>query len=116
MRLNRRHAITVVLTGSLLMNVAAVVFAATRVASKGGVRYLLERLHLQDVKPTPPKPFQAKLRQRYERLPNIEGEIDFVGDSLIGDGPWSEFFSPIKNRGIGGDTTGSLYERLGEVT
>src|SRR5262249_22056738 len=43
-------------------------------------------------------------------------EIVFAGDSLIADGPWSELYSPIKNRGIGGETTAGLLDRLDEVT
>jgi lysophospholipase L1-like esterase len=114
--MNRRQALNVLLAASLLMNLGMVTFFAARVASKRGTRFLLESLNLQEPKPTPLLPFQAAERERYRRLPNTEGEIDFVGDSLIAAGYWAEVFTPIKNRGIGGETTASLLDRLGEVT
>ena len=112
--MNRRHALTAVLFLSLLLNLAVAAWFGVRVYRKGGIRYLSERIDLQDVK-TPPAPFQVGLRERYKKLPHTDGEIDFVGDSLIGDGPWADLFSPVKNRGIGGETTASLLERLDAV-
>ena len=64
----------------------------------------------------PPVAFQVDWRARLRKLPNTEAEIVFVGDSLIADGPWSELYCPIKNRGIGGETTSGLLDRLDEVT
>src|SRR5262249_3033624 len=88
---------------------------AARVMQKGGVRYLLERIDLRDARHQL-LPFQADWRARLRKLPNTAGEIIFAGDSLIADGPWSELYSPIKNRGIGGETTAGLLDRLDELT
>jgi lysophospholipase L1-like esterase len=112
--LSRRSLITL-LAASLLVNVGGAGYFAVRAARKGGLRYLLERFDFADAKPSE-LAFQTELKERYRKLPNTEGEVDFVGDSLMGDGPWADLFGPIKNRGIGGDTTAGLLDRLGEVT
>lgn len=45
------------------------------------------------------------------------GDVVMVGDSITEGGPWSEMFPgvPIKNRGIGGDTTTGLLARLDDI-
>lgn len=109
-----RRFLYLVLIVSLTLNVAGAAAFATRVVRKGGLRYMLERLDLRDAEPTR-IPFQVNLRNVFRKLPNTKDEIIFAGDSLIGDGPWSELYSPIKNRGIGGDRTSGLLERLDEL-
>ncbi|MFC2157780.1 GDSL-type esterase/lipase family protein [Acidobacteriota bacterium] len=54
----------------------------------------------------------------FKSLPNSKGEIVFLGDSITDGCEWSEFHGgrEIKNRGISGDTTDGVLERLGEVT
>lgn len=79
------------------------------------MRFLLEQLDLRDVE-HPLLPFQVDRRTQFRKLPNTEAEIVFAGDSLIADGPWSELYCSIKNRGIGGETTSGLLDRLDEVT
>jgi lysophospholipase L1-like esterase len=100
---------------SLALNVACAATFVARVTRKGGMRYLLGRLDLRDAEQQP-LPFQTDWRARLRKLPNTEAEIVFAGDSLVADGPWAELYSPIKNRGIGGETTAGLLDRLGEVT
>jgi lysophospholipase L1-like esterase len=111
----RRRFVYAALIVSLTLNVVGAVAFAARVMRKGGVRYLLEQLDLRDAE-HPMLPFQVDWRARLRKLPNTEAEIVFAGDSLIADGPWSELYSPIKNRGIGGETTAGLLDRLDEVT
>jgi lysophospholipase L1-like esterase len=111
----RSRFVYVVLIASLALNVAGAAAFAARIVRKGGVRYLLERLDLRDAG-HPMLPFQVDWRARLRKLPNTAGEIVFAGDSLIADGPWAELYSPIKNRGIGGETTAGLLDRLDEVT
>ena len=103
------------LIASLTLNVVGAAAFAARVMQRGGVRYLLEQLDLRDAE-HPLRPFQVDWRARFRKLPNTEAEIVFAGDSLIADGPWSELYCPIKNRGIGGETTIGLLDRLDEVT
>ena len=54
----------------------------------------------------------------YEQFGVGRGEYVFLGDSITHGGLWSEMFptTPVKGRGVGGDTTSDLLERLGAVT
>jgi lysophospholipase L1-like esterase len=114
-RPSRNRFLYLTLIVSLALNVVVAATFATRAMRKGGVRYLLERLDLRDARHAV-LPFQADWRARFRKLPDTEAEIIFAGDSLVADGPWAEFYSPIKNRGIGGETTAGLLDRLDEVT
>jgi lysophospholipase L1-like esterase len=111
----RRRLLGVLLAISLTLNVLGLAYITARVARKGGMRYLLERLDLRNAE-HPLQGFQADWRARLRKLPNTPGEIIFAGDSIMESGPWSEIYSPIKNRGIGGETTAGLLDRLDEIT
>lgn len=54
----------------------------------------------------------------FEKLPNSENEIIFLGNSISDGCNWSELFDDgrIKNRGISGDVTDGVLDRLTEVT
>ncbi len=53
----------------------------------------------------------------FRQLPNDEGEIIMLGDSITEGCNWSEMFAnpKFKNRGIGGDVTRGILDRLDEV-
>jgi len=53
----------------------------------------------------------------FEVLPNTKGEIIFLGNSITDGGNWSELFHDlnVKNRGISGDVTDGVLDRLDEV-
>lgn len=57
-------------------------------------------------------------KEHLESLPDTENEIIFLGNSITDNCEWWELFSDphIKNRGIGGDDTDGILERLDEVT
>ena len=112
---NRPRLVIGLLIASLSANVLGLGFALARIHRLGGLPYVLERLEIRDAKPKV-LPFQIDWQARVRKLPNTEGEIVFAGDSLIAEGPWAELYSPIKNRGIGGETTAGLLARLDEVT
>jgi len=54
----------------------------------------------------------------FEALPDTKNEIIMVGNSITDQGPWTELFNDlrVKNRGIGGDDTEGILERLDEIT
>ena len=54
----------------------------------------------------------------YQQLPNNKLEIIMLGDSITDGCNWAELFQDIrlKNRGISGDTTNGVLDRLDEVT
>lgn len=96
---------------SALLNVAALVYAH----QTGGIRRLGLRLNLIEPSVTPAT-YMIDEEARFRKIPATPAEVVFVGDSLIAAGPWAEFFSEVHNRGIGGNTTGQVLHRLGEVT
>mgnify|MGYP006280160085 CR=1 FL=1 len=56
-------------------------------------------------------------KSHFESLPDTRNEIIFLGNSITDNAEWSELFGnpDVKNRGIGGDDTGGVLERLEEV-
>jgi lysophospholipase L1-like esterase len=56
-------------------------------------------------------------KQLFELLPVTKDEIVFLGNSITDNAEWAELFQDpnIKNRGIGGDDTDGVLERLDEV-
>lgn len=63
-------------------------------------------------------PYYYQKKSLFEILPNTQDEIIFLGDSITDGGNWSELFNDarMKNRGISGDVTEGVLERLSEVT
>jgi predicted alpha-1,2-mannosidase len=57
-------------------------------------------------------------KEHFESLPDTEGEIIFLGNSITAGAEWAELLQnpKAKNRGIGGDDTDGVLERLKEVT
>lgn len=53
----------------------------------------------------------------FKLLPQSKGDIIFLGNSITDGGEWSEFFndSRIKNRGISGDFTIGVLNRMAEI-
>ena len=56
-------------------------------------------------------------KEQFEALPNTPGEIIFLGNSITDQAEWHEMTGNmnVKNRGIGGDDTDGVLERLDEV-
>ncbi|TPE43906.1 family 20 glycosylhydrolase [Pontibacter mangrovi] len=53
----------------------------------------------------------------FRNLPHTRGDIIFIGNSISDGGEWSELFADlrVKNRGISGDTSPGVVNRIGEV-
>ncbi|MEP2667747.1 MAG: GH92 family glycosyl hydrolase [Cyclobacteriaceae bacterium] len=65
------------------------------------------------------KAYYYHKKEHFETLPDTPNEIIFLGNSITDGAEWFELFGGnpnIKNRGIGGDDTDGVLERLGEVT
>jgi len=64
------------------------------------------------------KAYYYHKKEHFESLPDTENEIIFLGNSITDGAEWSELFQNpnIKNRGIGGDDTDGVLNRLDEVT
>ena len=64
------------------------------------------------------EPRQARWVSQFEMLPVQAGDIVVLGDSITEGGIWEELFPelPVRNRGIGGDTTAGVLQRLRQVS
>ncbi|GAB4399436.1 MAG: hypothetical protein OHK0053_19600 [Microscillaceae bacterium] len=62
--------------------------------------------------------YQQRHAAHFQTLPNQNGEILFVGDEWIEEGPWDELFQNpmVKNRGVRGNATEGVLNRVGEIT
>lgn len=62
--------------------------------------------------------FYDQRRSFFESMPNTKNEIILLGDSLTNCANWEEIFPGlnVKNRGISGDTTFGVLDRMDEVT
>lgn len=62
-------------------------------------------------------PYYWERKSHFDTLPQSESDIVFLGDSLTNACEWHEFFRNIrlKNRGISGDTTNGILNRIDEV-
>lgn len=58
--------------------------------------------------------YRSTKAELFDRLPIGPDDIVFIGDSLVEGGPWHELLGNprCKNRGIGGDTTQGVLDRL----
>jgi lysophospholipase L1-like esterase len=63
------------------------------------------------------EPAQARRISSFETFPVAPGDIVFLGDSITEGGAWDEMFAgaPVRNRGIGGDTSAGVLARTGAI-
>ncbi|MDG2303400.1 MAG: GDSL-type esterase/lipase family protein [Candidatus Binatia bacterium] len=89
----------------------SVLFNVITVAGVGGLYYITDGFAFIRMQ-------QERLRSLYETLPIEEGDVVFLGDSITEGGAWDELFPgiPAKNRGIGGDTSEGVLDRLETIT
>lgn len=90
--------------------------------SKGGIPYVIRKFSfLQSAalgaKSMYDSPYYWERKSHFETLPKSESDIVFLGDSLTNACEWHEFFKNVrlKNRGISGDTTNGVLNRIDEV-
>ena len=97
---------------SLFFNLLALGAAGFATYRLGGIQYALIRLQ------RPTEGLYHHRAQHFERLPERLGSIIFLGDSQTEQAEWAELFPDgpvVLNRGISGDYTEGLLERLPEI-
>lgn len=116
------ETIKVILLVSILLNIILVGLGLFILERRGGLAYLASKfLFLQNLKLRTKtmydNPFYQDKKSHFETLPKSEAEVVFLGDSLTDLCEWAEFFANvrIKNRGICGDTTDGVLNRLGNI-
>ena len=106
--------IKITLALSLLINLVGAVGLGLIVRRNGGIDYLGEKMGLIRTV-FRPQEFQMKTIDKYRMMPNTRDEIVFAGDSIVHSIPWADYYSVIRNRGMSGDTTDGLRQRLDEI-
>ncbi|MEM7755520.1 MAG: GDSL-type esterase/lipase family protein [Planctomycetota bacterium] len=103
-----------VLVLSLCLNAAGLAFAGKALLDRGGLDYIERRLGLSEAEPA--VPFDHKLAT-LDLMPDLRGEIVFVGDSLTDAFMWAECFPalPVQNHGIGGNRVSDVAARLDRI-
>lgn len=97
---------------SIFLNLAFLAFFFFLVHSLGGINFLKYRINNRGL--------GAEYEHRktlYEIMPIEKGDIVFLGNSITAQCDWAELFqnSKIKNRGIPGDTTQGILDRVGAI-
>ncbi|HEY9665700.1 MAG TPA: GDSL-type esterase/lipase family protein [Coleofasciculaceae cyanobacterium] len=107
---------------SLLFNILVLGGGSIWIYQKGGIPYLIQKIYsLQNpesrLKSMYDNPYYWDKKSIFDTLPESEAEIVFLGDSLTDYCEWQEFFRSIriKNRGISGDTTEGILNRIDEI-
>lgn len=100
---------------SLVFN-AAFVLAASAVVYKTGIAYIVNKTKAA-VGPAKPSPFYSDRVTQFDELSTKNNQIVFLGDSLTQYGEWNELTGmQVLNRGISGDTTDGILQRLDQIT
>lgn len=102
---------------SVLFNLAFVLLGTIWLIKKGGLSYLLSKLSSQKTDPLYSSPYYNDRKGHFETLVKTNEAIIFLGDSLTDNCEWSEILGceNIKNRGISGDRTDGVLNRLDEI-
>ncbi|OKH21463.1 G-D-S-L family lipolytic protein [Hydrococcus rivularis NIES-593] len=116
---------------SIGLNILFIALGITFTIRRGGMSYIVRRLPFLETSSQKNSnrakevPRQNTYRSTYyqmrysifKTLPDTEGEMILLGDSLTDQGEWQELFknANIKNRGINGETTDGIIERINEI-
>ena len=101
---------------SVSINILFVLLISLITIRKGGIEFINSQF--QKYQPNASEivhtPYYTHKKSQYEKLPTSESDIVFLGDSITDEGEWIELLKNPKiiNRGISGDTTNRILERL----
>lgn len=102
---------------SIILNLSFLTIAFIFIKHKGGLQYLL--LTVTNMVSSGKVSFSnvSTQKEKYESFPKTSRDIIFLGDSLIYQGDWAEYFPGeyIRNRGIGGDKSSDIINRLDSI-
>lgn len=112
----RSHKLIIILAFSLIINLVLASGVGYFIYQKGGVSYLIEKYSNNHTRAFGDY-YLAKLGI-FKELPNRTSDIYLVGDSITELAEWHELLSTqnVRNRGISGDTTAGVINRLQEIT
>jgi len=108
------NSVAIALIISSLLNLVSLCLGIIWLTKKGGLPYIFSTLKLPRKNEYPF--YYIHKKSQFEKLPITNSDIIFLGDSLTDEGEWSELLEiPIKNRGISGDTTDRILNRLDQI-
>lgn len=105
---------------SLSLNIMGLILAVVLIAKKGGIPYILRQLNSTSAKTSAQPWVEIYYQHRqslFENITEISSPIIFLGDSLTDSCEWNEILNhpQIVNRGIMGDTTDGVLNRLSPI-
>ncbi len=123
---NMNHLIfmnKIILPISISLNIIFFFVTFILTYKKGGISYLTKKIfntfnNKQDTFNIYNPPGYIHKKSQYEFLPKLSNCIIFLGDSITDEGEWSELLrssninSNVLNRGISGDTTDRILQRI----
>ncbi|KAB8317403.1 G-D-S-L family lipolytic protein [Tolypothrix campylonemoides VB511288] len=114
--MNKRSTILLLFASSIL-NILFFLLGILFLIKKGGFQYLSKKVSRKRSEEEYYDPYYLHKKSQFELLPKSDLDIIFLGDSLTEEGQWSELLENpnIKNRGIGGDTTDLILNRLDTI-
>jgi lysophospholipase L1-like esterase len=118
--MNNRISILLLISG--MLNILFVVAGIVFIARRGGVYYLSSRIldfvnSKNKVIQGDYQPYYLHQTSLFQILPKSNSQIIFLGDSITDECEWAELLEnpSIKNRGISGDTTKGILNRLDDI-
>lgn len=107
---------------STLLNLLFLILGIVFLAKKGGIPYLFRKISSllmtePYLMPMDDIPYYVDKVSHFKNITNSDTQIIFLGDSITDYCEWSELFGnhKIKNRGISGDRTDGILNRLDEI-
>lgn len=121
-RLPMDELIKFTLLFSTLLNLLFLVLGIIFLTKRGGLPYLFRKISCllmnePYLMPMNEIPYYVDKVSHFKNLTNTDTEVIFLGDSITDYCEWSELFGnhKIKNRGISGDRTDGILNRLDEI-
>lgn len=105
---------------SVTLNIMGLIIAVVLIAQKGGAPYILRHIQSTPAKNSSQPWVDIYYQHRqslFENLTEVSSPIIFLGDSLTDSCEWNEILNhpQIVNRGIMGDTTDGVLNRLNPI-
>jgi lysophospholipase L1-like esterase len=113
------NRITILLYISSILNVLLLLVVTLFIARTYGLIYKVKKILFTKIKNTNNNYsiYYHNKKSQFEILPKSNADVIFLGDSITDEGEWAELIGKpnIKNRGISGDTTDGVLNRLDEI-
>lgn len=113
------NRITILLYISSLLNILLLLVVTLFIARTYGLVYKFKKILFAKIKNANNNysAYYLHKKSQFEILPKSEDAVIFLGDSITDEGEWTELLGKpnIKSRGISGDTTDGVLNRLDEI-